>query len=66
MPKVRQHENRTAMGRILRDDVKEELSCTASNRGHSNSFVIFPVRLVFDSTGWNARTVLTTPRNGAK
>src|ERR1700738_4249560 len=33
--------------------------------GNPTSFGIFQVRLVFESTGWNARCALTTLRNGA-
>jgi hypothetical protein len=36
-----------------------------SSRGYSDQLWVFHVRLVFESSGWNARCALTTLRNGA-
>jgi hypothetical protein len=63
MPEVREYESRTAMGRVLRDDIKEELSCTRVRAaGTVTSFGTF----LF---AWHLRVragmpaASTTPRN---
>jgi hypothetical protein len=64
MPEVREHESRTAVGRILRDDIKEELSCARVRAaGIVTSFGIFlSVCALRVHAGMPAASI--APRNG--